>query len=170
MFKFELTREAALKNYLVLLKYNRDLDLALKAQQDTPLGYGSEFRKASVLEPLLANHPNWPRLKEILTSGSNWLLEEISEEERKSDLTEAIQRGNYKGAKEKPDKLRKLIQKDVDYAFGLVVPLEKVTEIPGICLAPVNIALQTQLTSMATSFRRTDSLTTKVSNLVQTPR
>lgn len=142
IFKFELTREAALKNYLVLLKNNRDLGLALDTQQDTPLGYGSEFRKVPVLEPLLCNHPNWARLKGILTSGSTWELEDISEEERMSDLNEALARGNHKGAKQKPDKLMKLVQKDVDYAFGLVIPLEKITTIPGICLAPVNIAPQ----------------------------
>jgi hypothetical protein len=98
IFKFELTREAALKNYLVLLKNNRDLGLALDTQQDTPLGYGSEFRKVPVLEPLLCNHPNWARLKGILTSGSTWELEDISKEERMSDLNEALARGNHKGA------------------------------------------------------------------------
>ena len=42
-FKSELTKEATLKNYLVLKRYKLSLDKALKDQKDSPLGYGSEF-------------------------------------------------------------------------------------------------------------------------------
>lgn len=142
LFKFELTMKAALQNYLVLLKHNLSLESALNAQQDTPLGYGSEFRPVSVIEPLFEKHPMWPRLKQILTSGSSWQLEDLSEEERLSDLKEAIARGNHKGAKEKQEKLFKLGDKDVKYGFALTVPTNKLLNIPGICMAPVNIAPQ----------------------------
>ena len=37
---------------------------------------------------------------------------------------------------------KKLGIKDVDYGFALPVPLTKLPKIPGICLAPVNIAPQ----------------------------
>jgi hypothetical protein len=57
-FSFKLTKEAARQNFLVFKKYNLDLEAALNAMQDTPLGYGSEFRKPSVLEPLFSKHPN----------------------------------------------------------------------------------------------------------------
>jgi hypothetical protein len=42
-FFFKLTPEAAKKNVLVLKRHNMNLGLAIAAQQDSPLGYGSEF-------------------------------------------------------------------------------------------------------------------------------
>ncbi len=58
LFKFNLNLEAVHRNYLVMRKFNNDIEQALNAQQDSPLGYGSEFRKPSTLEPLLTCHPN----------------------------------------------------------------------------------------------------------------
>ena len=44
-FAFEMTMEAAERNYLLLMqRYKVSLELALKAQQHSPLGMGSEFR------------------------------------------------------------------------------------------------------------------------------
>ena len=142
LFKFELTMKAALRNYLVLLKHGLSLESALESQKDSPLGFGSKFRPVKTLEPLLAKHPNWPCLKQILISGSSWDLEDLDEEKRLSDLKEAITRGNHKGAKEKPAELKKLVKKDVDYGFAVPIPTSKITNIPGICMAPVNIAPQ----------------------------
>ena len=59
-FVFELTTEAAERNFLLLMKrYGGRLDLALKAQQDSPLGMGSEFRPIDVLQVIYAQHPIW---------------------------------------------------------------------------------------------------------------
>jgi hypothetical protein len=118
------------------------LEAALDAMQDTPLGYRSEFSMPSVLEPLFSKHPNWPRLRQCLTVGSDWVLDELSEEQRVSDLKEAIERGNHKGAVNDPEQLKKLVNKDVTYAYTLPIALDKVLSIPGICMAPVNIAPQ----------------------------
>ena len=79
-FKFDFSLEAAHWNYLYLLKHKLSLESALEAQKDSPLGYGSEFRPIETLEPLLEKHPFWPRLKQILTSGSSWDLEDLDEE------------------------------------------------------------------------------------------
>ncbi len=141
-FAFELTREAALKNYLVLKKYNLHLGKALEAQKDTPLAYGSEFRTPAKLQKIFKDHPYWEHLEMILTNGSNWPLAELDEEKRKQDLAEALEYGNHKGASDNPDQLRDLIRKDVDYAYGLVLPLEKIDQIDGICMAPMNISPQ----------------------------
>jgi hypothetical protein len=64
-FSFELTEEAARRNFLVFKKYNLDLKAALNAMQDTPLGYGSEFRKPSVLKP-----PSFPNIQTDLVSNN----------------------------------------------------------------------------------------------------
>lgn len=144
-FRFELTEEAALKNYLVLKKYNFNLESALNAQANSPLGYGSEFRSTSVLQPVFGAHPNWSHLKQILLNGSHWDLEELDEENRVSDLEEALAFGNHKGAIKQPDLLKNLVNKDVKYGYGLVLPLDRITNIPDICMAPMNIAPQNSI-------------------------
>ena len=141
-FRFELTDEAAQWNYLVLKKYGLDLKRAIEGQSDSPLGYGSEFRDQSVLEEIFSKHPNWSRLKSILQNGSDWRLSELEEEKRKSDLEQALSFGNHKGAEADPEKLKSLIEKDVTYRYSLPLPLEKITNVPEICMAPMNIAPQ----------------------------
>ena len=52
-FCFEMTLEAAEKNFLVLKRHGFDLSKAIKDQSNTPVGYGSESRKPRLLSPLL---------------------------------------------------------------------------------------------------------------------
>jgi hypothetical protein len=66
LFEFEMTSEAAEKNFLVLKRFNFDVKEALAAQAKSPMGYGSEFRKGDILSPLVQHHPLWPRLEKIL--------------------------------------------------------------------------------------------------------
>ena len=141
-FQFELTEEAALKNFLVLKKYNFDLGAALKAQIKSPLGYGSEFKPPSVLEPLLRRHPNWAHLKKLLAEGSHWELEDLDEEKRLSDLRDALDFRNHKGAENDPDKLKKLVSKDVKHGYALPLPLDRIQTIPHVYIAPMNVAKQ----------------------------
>jgi hypothetical protein len=51
LFKFEMNGAAAESNFLVLRKFNFDLEKALEAQVGSPVGYGSEFRKGELLLP-----------------------------------------------------------------------------------------------------------------------
>jgi hypothetical protein len=88
-FVFEWSKQAAMKNYMVLGKYNFDLHMALEAQHSTPLSYGSEFCDPNVLQELLCLHPAWPRLRRILERGSLWPLEEIC---KKTDCWTWMQR------------------------------------------------------------------------------
>lgn len=141
-FEFKLTSEAAAKNWLVLKKYKLNTTKAIEAQNSTPMRYGSEFRDPSILASLFQHHPNWEHLKSILTNGSSWKLEEIDEETRVSDLDDALAFGNHKGAEKQPDLLTELVVKDVDYGYALALPLSKIKQLPGICMAPVNIAPQ----------------------------
>jgi hypothetical protein len=58
-FVFELTMEAAVRNFMVFMKkYKGDLGIALEAQQDSPLGMGSEFCPPSVLKSIEWEAPN----------------------------------------------------------------------------------------------------------------
>ena len=81
-------------------------------------------------------------MEDILKNGSKWPLEEISEEDRASDLQEALIFGNHKGVSSKSDLLKKLISKDVKFGFSLPIPLDSVTQIKGLEMARMNIMAQ----------------------------
>jgi hypothetical protein len=141
-FTFELTKEAAAKNFLVLRKYCFSFEASLSAQKGTQLEYGSEFRTVDELAPVFELHPLWEDIKETLTSGAEFPLRNLEEETRLSDFAAALERGNHKGAQKKPDLLKELVGKDVIHGYGLPLPLDKLIRIPGTVLAPMNIAAQ----------------------------
>ncbi len=125
-FCFEMTLEAAEKNFLVLKCHSFDLGKAIKAQSNSPVGYGSEFRKHWILSPLLGNHPLWPQMKSILKNGSQWPTEPISKEEHIGNVEEALQFGNHKGAQSQPELLLKLVTGDVIHGYVIPLPLNKI--------------------------------------------
>ena len=142
LFHFEMTAEAAQKNFIILRRYNMSLAEAIAAQSDSPVGYGSEFRPTSVLAPIFRHHPNWERMCSILSHGSDWPLTPLAKETRAADLEEARNFGNHKGAEAQPDLLRTLNQKDIIHGYTLPLPLSKVHRIPGVIMAPMNIMQQ----------------------------
>jgi hypothetical protein len=70
-FCFEFTDDGAVYNLEVLRKYNLDLGKALKAQQDSPLGNGKEFKPPSVLQQVFGLHPLWNQMEAFLLERSN---------------------------------------------------------------------------------------------------
>jgi hypothetical protein len=78
----------------------------------------------------------------ILQQGSTWPLEDLSEEQRLSDVLEAIKFGNHKGAQSDPEAILKLVSKDVKHGYAVAFPLSKAHLIPGILIAPMNIMHQ----------------------------
>jgi hypothetical protein len=102
LFHFEPSREAAHKNYCLMKRFNYNIEKALEAQQNSPLGYGSEFRMAATLAPLLGLHPNWDCFKILLKEGSDLHFEQLDEEKRKDDVKEALTFGNHKGTSTNP--------------------------------------------------------------------
>jgi hypothetical protein len=141
-FRFELSHDAAIHNAEILSKYNFSLGAAIDANHLSPLGYGSEFRPVTVLSNIFRHHPNWSRLKAIMTRGSDWQLDELTEDARINDLADALTFGNHKGATAHPETLRRLIEKDVTSGFCLVIPPQIVSRIPGALMAPMNIMEQ----------------------------
>jgi hypothetical protein len=135
--------EAAEKNFLILTKkYGGNLKNALESQQESPLGMGSEFRPIETLESIYGNHPIWSRMVPILQQGSTWPLEDLSEEQRLSDVLEAIKFGNHKGAQSNPETVLQLVTKDVKHGYAVAFPLLKAHLIPGVLIAPMNIMHQ----------------------------
>jgi hypothetical protein len=134
----------------VLRKYDLNLGKALKAQQDSLLSNGKEFKPPSVLQQVSGLHPLWNQMEAFLLEGSKWPLAVISKNERQQDLVNAFTFGNHKGALQKPVIPQKLIAKDVKYKYSLPVPLSSVQSIPGLMMAPMNIMEQ----NLIDEFRR----------------
>jgi hypothetical protein len=107
-------------------KFNNDIEQALNAQQDSPLRYGSEFRKPSTLKPLLSCQPNWKCFKRLLKNGSEWPLDALDESKRFQDLDKALTFGNHMGASSKPALLQQLVKDNVIHGFALPLPLSKI--------------------------------------------
>jgi hypothetical protein len=85
-FCFEMMLEAAEKNFPTLKCHNLDLGAAIQAQSKSPVGYGSQFWKKSVLAPLLGNHPLWASMKAILDNWLQWPIDLITKEKRIGDV------------------------------------------------------------------------------------
>jgi hypothetical protein len=135
--------EAANKNFILLkCKFGGDLQKAILAQSDSLLGYGLEFKPIEMLEPIFKNHPSWSWMKQVLTNGSKWPLQPLNKENQVKDVEEAVVFGNHKGAVQQQDLCRKLVTDDVVQGFTLLLPLDKIAQIPGVLLAPLNIQAQ----------------------------
>lgn len=137
-FKFEISSEAAKHNWSELQKHD-NLGDALKAEGNSPLKYGSEFRPTRLLQYIFKYHPLWNRLKENLDNGVEYPLEEVPNDVRKKDLEEALEFGNHKGATEHKEFFEKLLKKDVEFGYSLVIPLLKALEIEGALMSPLNV-------------------------------
>ncbi len=109
---------------------------------DSPLGYGSEFRKSTTLASLLHLHPNWTCLNLLLNEGSSWPLDAISNLDQQADIKEALTFENHKGATNNHELLESLMNDDVIHGFALPLPLPKIKNIKGALLAPLNIQAQ----------------------------
>ena len=144
-FAFDMSMEAAERNYLLLKKYDCSLAVALQAQGDSPLSMGSEFRPLDVLQAIYGRHPIWERMVSLLKNGSTWPLDPIDEGLRQSDLQEALEFGNHKGEKQNPELLLELVSKDVKHGYAVTFPLSKAVSIQGISLAPMNIMHQNSI-------------------------
>ena len=124
-FAFDMSMEAAERNYLLLKKYDGSLATAIRAQGDSPLSMGSEFRPPDVLQAIYGGHPIWERMVSLLKNGSTWPLDPIDEDLRQADLHEALEFGNHKGAKQNPKLLLELVLKDVKHGYAVTFPLSK---------------------------------------------
>ena len=93
---FQRTKTAATSNTKLLKSYGFDVKRAIQTDKNTSLSYGSEFRSANDLQPLLRHHTNWPAIKELIQNGVSYPLEDISEYDRIRDIEYMLRQGNHK--------------------------------------------------------------------------
>ena len=141
-FKFTMSKEAADHNWKILEHHNLSLGEALEENKSSQLGFGSEFRPAHILKHILNNHPLWPRVSTQLNEGADSPLDDLDFDSRKQDLEEALEFGNHKGADDNPELFQTMMEDDVTHGYSLVIPRNKVTQLQGALISPMNIADQ----------------------------
>jgi hypothetical protein len=129
VFKFTISDESASFNMNLLRKNNFDLE-SLFNKKNSVTSYGSEFKSAAELAPLLQRHPRWNELKRKLTKGAIFPTEEIDETVRLQDLIAMKERGNHKSAKKHEDHLAQAFIKEVEKGWNLILPEEEACNIP----------------------------------------
>ena len=141
-FVFEMSQNAAMKNWSIVEKNNKNFSKALDCEMDTQLAYGSEFKDVKLLEMIFKNHPLWPKMKIHLSSGSSYPLTNLDPEKQKEDLIEALDFGNHKGVDKHDELFNEIMEEEVRRGWVLPIPRQKVLEIDRAIMAPMNIASQ----------------------------
>jgi len=140
-FRFEPTLEAARANSSFMQQCG-GLRQAIEAQRGSSVYFGSEFRDAETLEPLLKSHFLWPRVRSLLTNGASYPLEPIDEEERLLDVAAAVKRGNHKSAKDNPEAFSKIVSDEITRGFYLPLTTRFASSLPGAEFAPQGFVTQ----------------------------
>lgn len=70
--RFELSHQAAQHNESVLGRVDFDIGRLIRDNESSTLGFGSEFRQVSELEPLLGRHPHFTKLALLLSEGMHY--------------------------------------------------------------------------------------------------
>jgi hypothetical protein len=114
-WQFERTPAAATHNTALLQSHNFDTKRATQQIHNTTLSYGSEFKPAHILEPLLCHHQHWPSFKDIVNNGVSYPLAPLLESDCLLDLKALTEQGNHKSAQTPENKaaLHKAFDKEV---------------------------------------------------------
>ena len=141
-FQFEWSSTAATHNWSILEQYGLNFQQALEAQPISAVTPGSEFRPVSKLAHFLSEHPLWPNCSRWLTTGVEFPLAPLSEEDRMQDLEATLARGNHKTADKWKAEIEQALKKEVQRGWQLPLPKAAAQLLPGAIIAPVGMAEQ----------------------------
>jgi hypothetical protein len=131
--KFGMSDEARQHNSEQLKLHNFELEKLLTSNEGTTMGFISEFRPMSQLEPLvLGQHLNFAAIKEFITNGMPFIFSETLNADTKAlEIQATLDRGNHKSAESEAERLLKLISKDVKHGFSLHITKQAAHQIKG---------------------------------------
>jgi hypothetical protein len=141
-----MDKEAATHNSAVLAAHNQNLTACLSTPTASPTQPGSEFRPCSLIAPILAGHPHWPRLFTTLWEGADYPLAPIADTTRMASITAALEYGNHRSACALRNTVVPMLASEIAHGFQLPILLESIRLIPGAVLAPCGIASQETIT------------------------
>jgi hypothetical protein len=123
----------------LLQSHNDCLQTLINSSPNTFISPGSEFRPVEILELLFLHHHNWPKIKNILSKGSTWPLEPITNKDRIEKNNEFIMRGNHKSAVKYEEEFMKIIQSEIKQGWMIPLPIKYINDLKHGELAPVGI-------------------------------
>ena len=133
-------------NGALLSSLDFDVEMLMFSQAGTTVWHGSEFRGESALRRVLSRHPMLGYLVSIFQHGMPYLFSrELSEDERYSELSSQVSRGNHKSASSNLEEVSKLLAKDVKHGFCLPFRSSEVRKIKRGMVQPCGIASQFSL-------------------------
>ena len=108
-FVFKNTEEAAIKNSALIMSFDGNVSAVLDNEKGSTLTPGSEFRNKEFINPLFDLHEDGEKLKEIIEKGASYIFKdgtEQTEDERRSDIIAAVEKGNNHSARGKESLLK----------------------------------------------------------------
>jgi hypothetical protein len=113
------------------------------------MSYGSEFKESWRLDPLLHDHPLWPRFKNILDNGSIFpLTNPPPEDVRLQDFDEILKYGNHKSAKMKINILNEHLQKEVQRGWLIPLKPSDAKKLENASIAPMGVVSQSTINEL----------------------
>ena len=123
-----------------------DLEEVFRRHAGTTVDHGSEFRPIEQLRCVVGQHPGFPYLKSMLTSGFDYCMRrELTEQERGKELQAQLDRGNHKLALQNLEEVRSLLSGDVRRGFVLPIRADAVVRVKGLHLQPGGMVRQLSL-------------------------
>lgn len=144
-FIFKTDPDSLTHNTKILESFDFDMSKVISHFNDTEIGYGSEFRSASVLEPLLHLHPLWIHFKDYLLHGFSCLTQPTSDDDRLSCVDQAILRGNHTSAIQHHSILHVLCFKDMSMGYQLPFQPHALQHVKHGLVAPYGIVSQSTI-------------------------
>ena len=138
-----MSDESCLHNQNVLESFGYDLKRVIDDNTGSTISFGSEFRPADQLRPLLSRHPLFDAMEKFIYHGMPYIFSrELPAEESLMELTASIARGNHKSANDELEQVKRLISKDVTHGFSVPFPASTVTLLPSPVVTPLGLAKQ----------------------------
>ena len=141
--RFDISSDAAQHNALLIKEHGNDIEALIRANPNTTMSHGSEFRPTPTLHMILHIHPLWTYVRGILEKGADFIFKtEPDDTSRLTENTDLLQYNNHKSAQSMPDVITSSLQSEVDYGFAFVIPNSAVNTINHAMVVPLGIAIQ----------------------------
>ena len=79
-------------------------------------------------------------MKDELSNGCDYPVEDLDESTRLKDLNAALEFGNHKSVNKHEDHLSKALEKEIQKGWGIILLEKDAKDIPGLEIAPMGVA------------------------------
>ena len=144
-FVFKNTEEAAIKNSALIMSFDGNVSAVLDNEKGSTLTPGSEFRNKEFINPLFDLHEDGEKLKEIIEKGASYIFKdgtEQTEDERRSDIIAAVEKGNNHSARGKESLLKTRYTNEVERGWMIPFSISEILAIQGLSVIPIGVASQ----------------------------